>query len=101
MYTEIGWFGMVTFLVAYALVALGKVQSTGIPYNLLNITGAASIAYSLLPAEAWPTITLEGCFILIGGLRHIQSSPQTLIYFGSNKHLATVRLGVFCMSSRP
>lgn len=65
-YTVIGWFGMVTFLVAYGLVANKKVESTGIKYNVMNMVGAAAIAYSLLPKQAWPTIALEGCFVLIG-----------------------------------
>lgn len=66
MYTAIGWVGMITFLVAYGLVANDKLKSTGILYNMLNIVGAVCIAYSLIPVEAWSTIVLEGCFVLIG-----------------------------------
>jgi hypothetical protein len=65
-YTVIGWIGMITFLAAYALVANSKLKSTGVAYNAMNVVGAAAIAYSLLPLQAWPTIALEGCFVLIG-----------------------------------
>ena len=65
-FTEIGWFGMVTLLVAYGLVANKRVDSTGLRYNAMNVVGAAAIAYSLIPLQAWPTIALEACFILIG-----------------------------------
>ena len=66
MHTEIGWFGMILFLLAYGLVANKKLDSAGIPYNAMNIIGAGAIAYSLLPVKAWPTIALELCFIAIG-----------------------------------
>lgn len=57
---------MITFLAAYFLVANNKVVSTGVIYNGMNIVGATAIAISLLPFEAWPTIALEVCFVLIG-----------------------------------
>lgn len=66
MHTEIGWAGMIIFLAAYALIANKKLASTGIAYNAMQILGAMAIAYSLLPARAWPTIVLELCFIAIG-----------------------------------
>jgi len=66
MHTAIGWVGMITFLVAYALVSTKKVDPSGYVFNSMNVVGTASIAYSLLPLEAWPTIALEGCFMLVG-----------------------------------
>ena len=66
MYNVIGWFGMILFLVNYAAVASGKMQATGKLYNSLQVIAAGGIAYSLLPLQAWPTITLELCFIGIG-----------------------------------
>lgn len=66
MHTAIGWVGMITFLVAYALVSTKKVDPSGYVFNSMNVVGAASIAYSLLPLEAWPTIALEACFVAIG-----------------------------------
>lgn len=57
---------MIAFLAAYALVANNKVDSTGYIYNSMNVVGAIAITYSLLPLQAWPTIALEGCVMLIG-----------------------------------
>ena len=65
-YTVVGWFGMIVFLLAYGLVSNQVVDSAGFWYNIMNIVGALAIAYSLLPAKAWPTITLEMCFVAIG-----------------------------------
>jgi len=65
MHTEVGWLGMITFLAAYGLVTNKKVDPGGYAYNAMNAVAAAAIAYSLLPVQAWPTIALEVCFILI------------------------------------
>jgi len=66
MHTAIGWTGMIMFLFNYALVANNKIDATGKLYNAVQVIAAAAIAYSLLPAKAWPTIVLECFFILIG-----------------------------------
>lgn len=66
MHNEMGWLGMILFLVAYGLVANKKLDSSGIPYNAMNIAGALAIAYSLLPMQAWSTIALEFCVTIIG-----------------------------------
>ena len=65
-YTVVGWVGMILFLLAYGLVSNEVVHSAGLEYNGLNVVGAIAIAYSLLPAKAWPTIVLEMCFVVIG-----------------------------------
>ena len=65
-YTQVGWIGMILFLVAYYLVSSKKLDSSGVAYNVMNILGAATIAYSLIPVQAWPTIALESCFMVIG-----------------------------------
>lgn len=65
-HNAVGWFGMVTLLVAYALVSGGVIVPTGYWYNAMNIVGGLTIAYSLLPVRAWPTIVLELCFVSIG-----------------------------------
>lgn len=66
MYTVIGWIGMILFLVNYALVAHEKIDAAGWRYNAIQVVAAAAVAVSLLPVQAWSTITLEGFFVLIG-----------------------------------
>ena len=66
VYDLIGWVGMILFLINYALVSNGKIVATGKLYNSLQVVAAAAIAVSLLPAQAWPTITLEVFFMGIG-----------------------------------
>ncbi|MFZ2253200.1 MAG: hypothetical protein WAW13_03455 [Minisyncoccia bacterium] len=65
-YNAVGWFGMITLLVSYGLVSNGVIVPTGYWYNIMNIVGGLTIAYSLLPLRAWPTIVLELCFVSIG-----------------------------------
>lgn len=57
---------MITFLVAYFLVSNKKVDAAGIPFNMMQALAALAMAYSVWPVKAWPIITLEGFFILIG-----------------------------------
>lgn len=66
MHTVVGWIGMILFLINYALVANNKLDATGKLYNLVQVIAAAAIAYSVLPAQAWPVIVLEAFFMLIG-----------------------------------
>ncbi len=39
-----GWYGMAAILLAYGLVSFQAIQSDGIVYQLLNLTGAAGLA---------------------------------------------------------
>jgi presenilin-like A22 family membrane protease len=65
-YAAIGWIGMILFLINYYLVSNKKVDASGIPFNAVQVIAAAAIAISLLPAQAWPVITLEVFFMMIG-----------------------------------
>lgn len=41
----IGWYGLIAMLLAYILVSFSFISSSGIFYQLLNLTGAFGIAY--------------------------------------------------------
>ncbi len=66
MHTAIGWIGMIAFLINYAMVANKKIDATGKLYNAIQVIAAAAIAFSLIPAQAWPVIVLELFFMAIG-----------------------------------
>ena len=44
----IGWIGVILIVLAYILLSTGVVAGRSIPYQLMMLTGSASIAY-----EAW------------------------------------------------
>lgn len=41
----IGWYGMAAILGAYFLVSFGYLPTSGIFYQILNLTGAVGVAY--------------------------------------------------------
>jgi len=66
-----GWYGSIAILLAYTLATLGTLATDNIIYLLLNITGAAGLAYisffdkSLQPALlnlVWCSIALWGIY---------------------------------------
>ncbi len=56
--TEIaGWYGAAAIVLAYALVTFGALDNQGVPYQLLNLTGAAGIvALSLTKGALQPAV---------------------------------------------
>lgn len=65
-YDFIGWMGMILFLINYAAVSNGKMQATGKLYNSLQVVAAAASVIGLLPSRAYPMITLNVIFMMIG-----------------------------------
>lgn len=41
----IGWYGMGAILAAYLLVSFNYLSASGVFYQILNLTGAAGVAY--------------------------------------------------------
>lgn len=44
----LGWYGAVTILGAYILISFSLITPNSLPYQLLNLTGAAGIALEAL-----------------------------------------------------
>jgi len=62
-----GWYGMSAMIIGYILVSFNMVAADGLPYQLLNITGAAGL---LIVAESKHVIqsVLANTFWLLIGL---------------------------------
>ena len=62
-----GWYGMSAMIIGYILVSLNMVAADGLPYQLLNITGAAGL---LVVAESKHVIqsVLANLFWLLIGI---------------------------------
>lgn len=62
VYQVIGLLAPVMFLYAYAMVSLGRWQSTELRFHLLNLLGAVFILISLIEQWNLPVCFLEVCW---------------------------------------
>jgi hypothetical protein len=68
-----GWAGAAALLAAYILVSSGRLAGQSARYNLINLAGGALLAYASWVKGAWPSVTLNLVWIVIG-LRAIGGS---------------------------
>ncbi len=61
----VGWLGAGGVLLAYALVSTGRVASASYAYQLLNLVGAAALAWNTLYYMAYPSTALNVVWALI------------------------------------
>nr|WP_191910003.1 hypothetical protein [Microbispora cellulosiformans] len=57
--TIIGTLGAVVLLAAYAMVSSGRMSGDGLPYQLLNLGGAAALMVNSAYHSAWPSAILN------------------------------------------
>ncbi|OPG06177.1 hypothetical protein B1L11_33615 [Microbispora sp. GKU 823] len=57
--TIIGTAGAVVLLLAYAMVSSGRMSGDGLPYQLLNLGGAATLMINSAYHSAWPSAILN------------------------------------------
>ncbi|GAA4188629.1 CBU_0592 family membrane protein [Microbispora amethystogenes] len=57
--TIIGTVGAVVLLAAYAMVSSGRMSGDGLPYQLLNLGGAAALMVNSAYHSAWPSAILN------------------------------------------
>lgn len=62
----VGWYGMVAIISAYGLLNFGMLAVSDIIYCLLNITGAASLAYISFKKSVYPSVVLNSIWLIIG-----------------------------------
>ncbi len=48
----VGWYGAIAVVSSYTLVSFGAISASGYLYQLLNLTGAAGIAYISIKKKA-------------------------------------------------
>ncbi len=60
----LGTLGMLLLLGAFLANALGRLRAAGIPYQLLNVTGAGILAWYSVHREVWIFAILEGVWCL-------------------------------------
>jgi hypothetical protein len=61
-----GWSGLILLLSAYGLLSSGKIESTSVSYQLLNLFGAILTLINTLYHGAFPPTVLNVFWIIIG-----------------------------------
>ncbi len=65
--TEIcGWYGMIALILGYLMVSVGMIDSGGLLYQLLNITGAAGLLIIAESKHVIQSIIVNSFWVLIG-----------------------------------
>ena len=61
----IGFAGGLAVLMSFAGVACGRLSAHSPGYHALNLAGAVAMAAAGLPADAWPSVAVNGTWALI------------------------------------
>jgi hypothetical protein len=61
----IGFAGGLAVLVSFAGVACGRLSAHSATYHAMNVTGALAMIAAGLPADAWPSVVVNGGWALI------------------------------------
>ena len=63
--TLIGFAGGVAVLMSFAGVARGSLSPHDATYHALNLTGALAMIAAGLPADAWPSVVVNGSWAAV------------------------------------
>ncbi len=77
----IGFAGGLAVLMSFAGVACGRLSAHSAGYHALNLAGALAMAAAGLPADAWPSVAVNGTWALISvhGLVRAVSLPRACL----------------------
>lgn len=77
-----GWSATVVLLAAYALLSRGKLSGQETRYQGLNVVGSALVGLNSLAHGAWPSVSINAMWLLIGVAtllaalrRHLHARP--------------------------
>ena len=63
----IGFAGGLAVLMSFAGVACGRLSTHSATYHAMNLGGAFAMVAAGVPAEAWPSVAVNGSWALISG----------------------------------
>jgi hypothetical protein len=75
LWQGLGWVGAAALIGGYVLVSSGKLGGKSNAYNLINIAGALLLAIAGWAVRAWPSVTLNIIWTVIG-LKAIRSAKR-------------------------
>ena len=61
-----GWVGAVCVLVAYGLIANGRLRARSAAFHILNVLGAVLLLGNSAFYGAWPSVGVNGVWCIIG-----------------------------------
>jgi len=73
----VGWTGGALVLAAYFLVSTGRVKGDSVLYQLLNLVGSALIIANSFHFGAFPSVAVNGVWILIAAYALLRPRPKT------------------------
>ncbi|MBM3312028.1 MAG: hypothetical protein FJY80_11025 [Candidatus Aminicenantes bacterium] len=73
----VGWTGGALVLAAYFLVSTGRVKGDSVLYQLLNLVGSALIIANSFHFGAFPSVAVNGVWILIAAYALFRPRPKT------------------------
>ncbi len=65
LFEIVGWYGTVAIVLAYLFVSLGMLDSKGLPYQVLNLSGAVGIVAISLRKKAFQPAVLNVVWAVI------------------------------------
>ncbi len=60
---SLGWFGVATYLIAYALVSTKKLEGDSILYQAMNLVGGVTLTINALNYHALPSVGINLAWI--------------------------------------
>ena len=61
-----GWVGAALLVAAYAMVSTGRLQGSGLRFQLLNIVGGVALTLNTAYHGAWPSAALNVVWVVVG-----------------------------------
>jgi hypothetical protein len=61
----VGFAGGVAVLTSFAGMACGRLSARSTTYHAMNLSGALAMVAAGLPADAWPSVAVNGSWALI------------------------------------
>jgi len=65
---NVGWYGAIAIVLAYALANFGVISVHSFSYTLLNLTGSAGIITEALPKKDYQSILINIVWIAVAAL---------------------------------
>jgi hypothetical protein len=62
----LGWSGAALLLIGYGLLSSSRISGSALPYQLINLVGAAGLMINTAYYSAWPSAILNMVWALIG-----------------------------------
>jgi hypothetical protein len=72
-----GWAGAAALLLAYVLVSTGKLGGKSAGFNAINVLGGVLLSYGSWVRAAWPSVTLNLIWIVIGCKAILSTKTET------------------------